>query len=234
MRWPWQKRPALPENRTLSVSDPAIAAWFNAAGYVDLASIAVNEATALGLSAWFRAHMLIAGTLASLPLHSYSGGTDGTARQKVPSIFDAPDGPDDQTVYEWKESLFLHLLMHGRAGALKVRTAAGGLARLPLVHPLSFAIEQPTQAELAGKDPMPKGGVWFRVQLADGKAPRLDADGFWYVPGPSLTGQEGISLLDVARGSLATALAGEKATAKLFSSGAMISGMATPDYEDGS
>jgi HK97 family phage portal protein len=148
----------------------------------------------------------------------------------VPSIFDDPDGPDQQTVYEWKESVFLHLLLHGRAGALKVRNEAGGLVRLPLVHPLAFQVVQPTVDEFqSGK--LPAGGVWFEVSLNDGERVRLDADDFWYVPGPSLGYQVGISLLAYARQSLGTAIAGDKAAAKTFSSGALISGLATPSDE---
>lgn len=231
MRWPWQKAPELPENRTWSIADPAIAGLFIPGGAVSLADIAVGERSALGLSALYRALSLISGTLASLPLNSWRDAGDGK-REKVPSIFDDPDGPDGQTVYEWKESAFLHLLLHGRAGALKVRSEAGAVQRLPLVHPLSFWVEQPTAEELADPERMPAGGVWFVVSLDDGSQVRLDSDDFWYCPGASLDGQEGLSLLTIARRSLATSIAGDQAAAKTFTSGALISGLATPDDEE--
>jgi HK97 family phage portal protein len=228
MRWPWSRAPEPPANTSLSIADPLLVQYFTPGGLVDLAGVVVGETSALGLSALYRALNLIAGTLASLPLNTWTG--QETERRKVPSVFDDPDGPDQQTVYEWKESVFLHLLLHGRAGALKVRNEAGGLVRLPLVHPLAFQVVQPTVDEFqSGK--LPAGGVWFEVSLNDGERVRLDADDFWYVPGPSLGYQVGISLLAYARQSLGTAIAGDKAAAKTFSSGALISGLATPSDE---
>lgn len=230
MRWPWQRPPDAPANTSLSIADPALAALFTPGGLVDLAGVSVGEFSSLGLSAMYRALSLISGTLGSLPLTSYRMGAAGRPEQ-VGSVFDDPDGPDGQTVYEWKETLLLHLLLHGRAGALKVKTDAGGLARLPLVHPFSFQVCQPTPEEFDGERPMPAGGVWFDVMLRDGQSVRLDANDFWYVPAASLFGQVGISLLIYARQSLATAIAGDKAAAKTFASGALISGLASPQDE---
>jgi HK97 family phage portal protein len=226
MRWPWQRAPEPPANRSLSIADPTLAALFTPGGLVDFAGVQVSEASAMGISALYRALALISGTLASLPLNAWTT-SDGQPKQ-VPSIFDDPDGPDDQTVFEWKETAFLHQLLHGKAGALKLRTEAGGLARLPLVHPLSWSVTQPSIAEQQNPKTMPAGGVWFDVRFDDGRVRRFDGDSFWYAPGPSLGGQVGIGLLQYARQSLATAIAGDRAAAKVFSSGALISGLATP------
>lgn len=226
MRWPWSQRQNV-ENVTRSIADPTLAALFTPGGVVDLAGVSVNETTALGLSALYRALSLISGTLASLPFPTYREDVAGQ-REKVGSIFDNPDGDDGQTVFEWKESAFLHLLLHGRAGALKVKTEAGGLARLPLVHPLSFYPEFPTHEEFANPETLPRGGVWFRVTLNNGTQVRLDNNDFWYVPAASLNGVNGISMLTYAREALATTIAGNKAAAKMFSSGALISGFITP------
>lgn len=224
MRWPWHRKP---KNNTYSISDPAIAPWFIPGGAVDLADVVVGEHTALGLSAFYRALSLISGTLASLPFRSYREG-DNQQREKVGSIFDDPDGPDGQTVYEWKESAFLHLLLHGRTGALKVRNQAGGIVRLPLVHPMCFRPVWPTTAEVQdGKVPL--GGLWFDVYLNDGSQVRFDANDFWYVPGLSLDGRTGISLLTYARLSLGTSVSGDRAAATMFNKGALISGLATPE-----
>lgn len=235
MRWPWTRAspatsPAGRPSNLVSVSDPALAGYFTPGGLVDLSGIAVTQSTTLGLSAFYRALMLISGTLAALPMPSWRTGAAGR-REQVTSVFDDPDGPDDQTLYEWKESAFLHLLLHGRAGALKLRNQAGAVVRLPLVHPLSFRVEQPSIAEQRDPSRMPAGGVWFDVMLDNGTQRRFDAEDFWYVPGPSLGGQEGISLLRYARQSLVTSIAADKAAGKVFSSGALISGLATPEDE---
>lgn len=229
MRWPWTRRAEQPSNTSLSIADPALAALFTPGGMIDYAGVTVGETSALGLSAFYRALSLISGTLASLPFRSYREA-DGQ-REKVASILDDPDGPDGQTVYEWKESAFLHLLLHGRAGALKVRNEAGGLVRLPLVHPLGFRAVWPTQDEVR-RGELPLGGLWFDVSLNDGTQVRLDANDFWYVPGLSLDGRTGISLLTYARLSLATSIAGDRAAGSMFANGALISGLATPDDDE--
>jgi HK97 family phage portal protein len=228
VKWPWSRQDA-PSAIARSIADPTLAALFNPSGLVDLAGVSVNEYSALGLSALFRGVSLVSGTLAGLPLRSYR--TDDQGRPEVVgSVFDDPDGPDRQTVFEWKESLFAHLVIHGRAGALKVRNDAGGLVSLPLVHPLSFYPEQPTLAEFqSGK--LPVGGLWFRVSLNDGTQVRLDATDFWYVPALSMSYGQSLGLMQLARTSLSTAIAGDKSAAKMFASGALISGLATPSDE---
>jgi HK97 family phage portal protein len=226
MRWPWSRRAEQPANTSLSIADPALAALFSPGCVVDLAGVEVGEQSALGLSALFRGVSLISGTLASLPLRSLNLDDSG-APQQVPSVFDDPDGPDGQTPYEWKETLFAHLVIHGRAGALRVRNEAGGMARLALVHPLCFYPEQPTQEEYrTGR--LPAGGLWFRVSFADGTQRKLDATDFWYVPALAMTPGFGQGLMQLARRSLSTSIAGDKAAAKMFSSGALISGLVSP------
>lgn len=216
-----------PTNHDIDVTSPFFAQFLTPGRQFDLGA-AVTEQSALGLSAFYRALSLISGTLASLSMPTYRDGKSG--REKVGSIFDDPDGPDGQTVYEWKETAFLHLLLHGRAGALKVKSNAGGLLRLPLVHPMAFTTTGPT-AEDHRTGNLPKGGVWFQITLDTGKVVRYDSDDFWYVPGLSLDGQQGLSLLNYARLSLATSLAGDEAAGNMFANGCMISGLATPDDE---
>lgn len=206
----------------LQLTDPALAEFFTPGGYVDLAGVAVGEGSILGLSAIFRAVSLISGTLASLPLRTLRDKGNGET-ERVASIFDDPDGPDGQTQFEWEETLFAHLVIHGKAGALKIRNEAGGLLRLPLVHPASFTEEAPRD------DESPRGGVWFRVGLEGGQSVRLDADDFWYIPALSLDGKSGLGLLQAARLALSTSMAADRAAGKMFSSGALISGLASPE-----
>lgn len=227
VRMPWQK---VKNSTTLSIADPLLAGWFSPGG-INLSGVTVGERDALGLSSLYRAVNLIAGTLASLPFRSYTDGTDG--RKVVPSVFDDPDGPYGQTPYEWKETLFLHLLLHGRTGALKVKNEAGSVVRLALVHPYGFKVCQPTPEDYKSSN-LPVGGVWFDVNMADGSRVRYDAEDFWYVPGLSLGGQEGLGLLTLARQSLGTTVAADRAAAKVFNSGALISGIVSPaDEVDG-
>jgi HK97 family phage portal protein len=228
MRWPWSK--VEQPKGLISIADPTLAALFTPGGWTDIEGVSVGEFSSLGLSAIYRAVNLIAGTLASLPFKSYREDAGGI-RQTVASIFDDPD-PGGQTQFEWLETCFAHLVLHGKAGALKVRTEAGGLAALPLVHPSSFQVLLPTPEEYQTGQ-LPAGGVWFVVSLADGEQVKLDADGFWYVPGLAMNAKVGAGLLTYARMSLATSIAGDKAAGNMFANGALLAGMATPadDYD---
>ncbi len=232
MKWPWTRRSE--PTGLLSIADPAVVGLFTPGGLADLSQMVVGESTALSLAALYRALSLVSGTLASLPLNTWRDpGPDesnpaAVQRERVPSIFDDPDGPDGQTTFEWKETLFLHLMLHGRAGTLKVRNAGGGLSRLPLVHPLSFAVIEPSIDEQADPTKMPAGGLWFDVHLKDGRQVRYDAEDFWYVPAASVIPQYGMSLLTNGRRSLATSIQAEKSAGKTFSNGALFSGLATP------
>lgn len=230
MRWSIRKRrEELPSASTRSIADPTLAVLF---GGNPLGSVAVSEYTTLGSSAFYRAIMLISGTLATLPLRSLRTDNKGET-EKVKSIFDDPDGPDGQTPFEWKQSAFIHLLLHGGAFAYKMRTTAGALARLPLLHPLSVCIEEPTIAQYQNPETLPPGNKWYKVTLNDGSVKTLTSNEIWEVPGPSLDGLRGLGLIQLARQSIATTLSGDKAAGKLFSNGALISGLATPedDYD---
>lgn len=226
MAWSLGKRRTAekPSAVTRSVADPALAVLF---GGNPLSGVSVSEYTTLGSSAFYRAIMLISGTLATLPLRSYRTDDKGQP-EKVKSIFDDPDGPDGQTSFEWKQTAFIHRLLHGSAFAYKVRTEAGALARLPLLHPLSCSVELPTTEDYASRN-IPPGGKWFLVTWNDGTQQRLTSKEIWEVPGPSLDGVTGLGLIQIARQSIATTLSGDKAAYKLFDKGALISGLATPD-----
>jgi HK97 family phage portal protein len=191
---------------------------------VDPTEVAVDEASSLGLSAMYRAVSLISGTLAASPLNTWRRTDDG--REQVASVFDKPDGDDGQTPFEWKEHLLVHLLLHGKGYALRAKNDAGGLAKLPLLHPLTVTQQKPT-AKQVRDGVVPKGGTWFWVTLDDGRRVRLDSDDVWYVPGPA-----GGGLIERARRSLGAAIASDRAAERMFTHGAMISGIATPEDED--
>jgi HK97 family phage portal protein len=187
----------------------------------------VGEGSALALSPVWRAVHLIASTLASLPLRTLREPSPGE-RERVNSIFDNPGGENGQTAFAWKETLFANLLLHGNCYALKVRNAAGGIVALPVIHPHCVTTRLPTREEINSRN-MPVGGQWYRVRLMDGTQKEYDATDIFHVPGLSLDGMNGISVLSYARNSLGTTISADRAAAKKFDNGAMISGMITPE-----
>lgn len=222
MRWPWSR--PVEERSTYSASDPLLAQFFNV-GPVNLTGVPVNETTALGLSAVWRATSLVSQTIASLPLRSLRENTDGT-RQRVSSFLDDPGTAEGMTQFEWVETVVAYLLLHGAAPLAHVYNGGGGLAGLLPIHPLCVS----PQWEL-DTDGRRTGRKVFDVTLDDGTRRTLTQDEMTYIPGLSLDGLRGASVIAYARNSLGTAIAGDRAAARQFGNGAMISGLVTPEED---
>jgi HK97 family phage portal protein len=215
MAWHWPRR----QQRNISVSDPVLAEYFTV-GSPNYAGVQVGESSALGLSAVWRACSLISGTLASLPLRTLRD-VDGT-RTRVSSFLDEPGGPDGPTSFEWTETLLLHLLLHGNAYLAHVFNGAGALTALVAIHPLAVSVE------LAPSAP---GGKLFTVTLVDGTRKEFDATTMTQIASMSVDGVKGLSVIAAARNSIGTAIAGDRAAAKMFASGALHSGIVTAEED---
>ena len=206
-----------------SISDPKLIEFFNL-GALNFSGVSVGEYSALGLSAVHRAVSLISSTVASLPLRTLRE-VDG-ARTRVSSFLDDPGGVDGATKFEWTETVLLHLLLHGNAYLLNVRNGAGTMAALEPVHPLCVNPEW----ELDAKGNR-TGRKVFTVTLEDGRRLDLNQDQLTHIPGLSLDGLKGVSPIWIARNSLGTAIAGDRAAAKMFATGALHSGIVTPEED---
>ena len=212
-----------PRNETYSVSDPALARLFQV-GPPNYAGVEVNETSAMSLSAVYRAVALISGTIATLPMRTIRDTADGR-RTRLSSFLDDPGGPDGMAAFSWKETVVVHLLLHGNAFLRHIYGGAGQLVALEPVHPLLVAVELPGPDDVV----RPKGGKWFRLTLDGGTTLRLDARDMTHVMGLSLDGYTGLSVVAMARNGFGTALAGDRAGAKMFNSGALISGLVTSE-----
>jgi hypothetical protein len=200
----------------MSIADPAVAFLF---GYGDPSMPRVSEHTALTLSAVYRAVSLIAGSIASLPLRTLQETSDGQ-RERVSSFLDRdPTGKGLLTPYEWKELTLVHLVLHGDAFLQHVYNGGGAISGLWPVHPLAVEVELDEGAP---------GGKLFTVRLDDGTKKTFDGSTMTHIPGLSLDGVRGVSPISLARQSLGTAIAGDKAAGKMFQNGSMIQGLVTP------
>lgn len=222
LRWPW-KRKRQGRSATYSIADPQLAALFGY-GVPNYSGVEINETTALTLSAVFRAVALISGTVASLPMPTYRqrAGTRG----QVPSFLDDPGGPLAATPFEWKETVLLHLTLHGNAYLRIHRDGLGSIIALEPIHPLCVSVRwrRPHETDVIGTKV-------FTATLIDGASEELDATGMIHIPYMSIDGLRGVSPIAMARNSLGTAVAGDRAAAKMFSDGVLLSGVMTP--EDG-
>ena len=219
IRWPWRRREPARAQNLISISDPGILRLFGVPE--SYAGVTVTEAVALSLSAVYRAVSLIAGTMGTLPMPTLRETAEGQ-RQRMTSFLDNPGGQYGPTSYEWKETVLLHLLLHGNAFLRHVYGGAGQLLALDPVHPMCVSVD---------RAPERPGGKLFRATLEDGTVVEYDALTMTHIPALCTDGLRGLSPITVARNSLGTAVAGERASARLFSDGALISGMVTPDED---
>jgi HK97 family phage portal protein len=208
------------EQRDLSISDPR--AFELLSGYPALGGPAVSETTAMNLSAVFRAVSLVAGALGSLPLRTLEQDPETGTQVRSASVLDDP-GLGQWTPMEWKEQVGVYLLLHGAAPLLKVRGGGGQLIGYRPLHPRVVQVDE---------DQDRPGGRKFTLTMADGTKRELDATDITYIPGLSLDGVRGISVITAARLGFGTALAGDKASYRTFTNGGMVAGMVTPDGED--
>lgn len=221
----WRRFVAGVRNAAYSVTDPALAAIFDI-GMRNYSGVDVNEATALSLSAVYRAVALVAGTIGTLPLRTLRQDPDSGMLTRQPSFLDTtPGGPDGPTPMNWKETCVAHMLLHGDAFLRHIYGGAGQLIGLEPIHPACVQVEFPKP----GDDLWPYGGKWYRVSLLDGRQLVLDKRDMTQVMGLSLDGVRGISVIAAARNGLGTALAGDRSAARMFSQGALISGMVTSE-----
>lgn len=222
MAW-WRKKASEPE-ALISISDPALAAFFGVGG--NYAGVNVSEMSALGVSSVWRACSLISGTIASLPLKTYRDTAEGE-RQRVNSFLDNPAGPVGMTPYEWKQTIVLHLLLHGRALLLHLRNQGGALIGLQPIHPHAASTDPPSYDSEGRLKPKT-----FTVSLEGGRTRTLtEGVDVTEVLGMSLDGWYGLSVISVARNSLGTTIAGDRSAARMFSSGALMAGLVTPEED---
>lgn len=209
------------EKRTvLSISDPALASYFGVA-IPPHSGVIVGEYSALGLSAVWRAVSLISQSIAQLPLRTLRD-VEGV-RTRVNSFLDQPGGSDGPTPFEWIETTLLHLLLHGNAFLIHIFNGGGGLAALFAAHPSCVSVEAVPDAP---------GGKVFTVTMADGTRRTFDSSTLTHIPALSMDGLRGLSPISVAREAFGTAIAGDRAAARMFGNGALISGLVTPDQDD--
>lgn len=196
---------------SFSIGDPALAEYFGLGNGSD-AGMSVTETTALGLSAVYRSVALISGTIAQLPLKTYTEGKDG--RKQVKSWLDNPGG-DPLTPFELKELVTAHLLLHGNAYLLHQLNGGGAILSVFPVHPSLVQVE------------LTEAGRMFRVQQPDGSERMLGPGEMTQIMGLSLDGVRGMSVLSYERNVIGTALAGDQAAGRIFRNGMLLGGVLT-------
>ena len=204
------------ESPQVPISSDRIVELFG--GEKSAAGVTVTEKKALGIPAVWRAVNLIAGTSASLPFNPYRA--DGDARTQVTTgqaaaLMASPH--PDLTKFELMELLFGHTLLWGDAYCWRDRDHLGRQIALLPVHPSKIKAGRTSR------------GKKVYAMSANGKTVALTDYEILHIPGFGYDGVGGISPIRAARQGIGLALAAEEFGARLFSNGALSTGILTSD-----
>lgn len=198
--------------QVINLSDPALAQLLGISGP---SGITVTEHTALGVTAFYRAISIVAGTIAGLPLKTYTDSDNN--KRRVKSFLDNPANPYPLTPFAWKELVMVHLLMQGEVFLLHIYNGAGALIGLWPVH------RSAVDVEWVGADKR------FTIQLDNGEKAIYTTRDMTHVMGLTTDGLRGIPPLAVFRNTIKLGIAGDTVAMKSFTNGMLISGLVTPD-----
>jgi len=186
----------------------------------------VTEKTSLGMPAVWRAVNLIAGTVASLPLHAYrsaDGGREMVTSGRAASLLETPH--PDMTRFELWETVLAHMLLWGNAYLWIGRNQLGQIVELWPIHPSRVK---------AGRT----SSMGRKLYKIDNGEQEHDDRTILHLPAFGYDGVCGVSPIRVAREGIGLALAAEEYGAKLFGSGSLATGILqteqrlTPDQAD--
>ncbi|MCI0352270.1 MAG: phage portal protein [Acidobacteriales bacterium] len=197
--------------------DPLLAEWFGGASQSD-AGVTVNESTALNFSAVYRAVHLIAGTVASFPLHTYSYTNRDTGERRYdPShpldklLNDVPNPEMDAATF--RETLTGHVLTWGMGYAEKVFNGAGELVELWPIAP-----DRVTPRRIEGQ-------LAYEIRDGNGGPKYYPPEAIFAVSGFGYDGVVGYSPIRMAQQAIGLGLAAEEFGARFFGKGTHLGGI---------
>lgn len=200
------------ENPAVSLTSSTLLDWMR--GPAAASGKVVTEKNALAYSAVWRCTALISGVSASLPLHTYQGGT----HERTASLLLGDPHPELTPLELWRLT-FVHRALWGDAFLQKVRDGGGRVRELWPITPDRVYLdrERPTDANPSGKV--------FDVVDDWGVQHHLTSREVLHMPGLGYDGLRGLSVIGAARQAIGLGLAAEEYGAKLFASGNMMSGI---------
>jgi len=204
------------ESPQVSISSAEVGLLFG--GETVSAGVQVTEEKALGLPAVFRAVNVVAGTIASLPIHAFRDSTTG-ARTPVASSHPAAKllatPHPDMTQFELWETVLTHMILWGNAYMWLRRDRHGKVVELWPIHPSRMRAGRTSDLK--------------KVYKLDGGDVELDDTRILHLPAFGYDGVCGVSPVRLAREGLGLAIAAEQYGAKLFGSGSLATGVLQTD-----
>ncbi|TQL21962.1 phage portal protein [Streptomyces sp. SLBN-134] len=183
-------------------------------GTASESGVQVTETSGLRMPAVWRAVAVIANVAAALPLHTYTSGTRDRATVAL-----LEDPHPELTKFELWRLVYVHRLLWGNAYLQKVRNGGGKIVQLWPIRPDRVKVER--------EPPTPEnpGGKVFWIQDDHGVRQRRTSREILHLPALGYDGVTGCSPVRAAAEGIGLGLAAEKAAAKLYGSGNMISGV---------
>ncbi len=185
---------------------------------------AVNERTAMQMTAVYSCVRILAEAIAGLPLHVYRTRPDGGKEKAVAHplyrlLHDEPN--PEMTSFVFRETLMTHLLLWGNAYAQVIRNGRGEVIGLYPLMPNRMSV---------GRDSA--GRLYYEYQRTSEEPPRaeyervvLPPSEVLHIPGLGFDGLVGYSPIAMAKNAIGMAQACEDYGASFFANGAAPGGV---------
>ena len=178
-----------------------------------LSGQAVNERTAMTVTAVYACVRILAEAIAGLPLHVYRYKPDG-GKERVMAhplfrlLHDAPN--PEMTSFVFRETLMAHLLLWGNAYAQIIRDGRGQVLALYPLLPSRVHVERDRNT----------GHIVYTYVKEEGPPVPLRGEDVLHIPGLGFDGLIGYSPVAMVKNAVGLALATEEYGAAFFSNGA--------------
>lgn len=186
---------------------------------------AVNERTAMQMTAVYACVRVLSEAVAGLPLHVYRYREDGSKEKalKHPLYRILHDEPNpEMSSFNFRETLMGHLLLYGNAYAQVIRNGRGEVVGLYPLMPAKMTVDRDSGGNLyylysRGSDDAPEAGESGQVYLPP--------DQVLHIPGLGYDGIVGYSPIAMAKNAVGLGIATEEYGAKFFANDASPSGI---------
>ena len=184
---------------------------------------AVNERSAMQITAVYSCVRILSEAIASLPLHLYKYTDTGTAKATDHLLyFLLHDEPNpEMTSFVFRETLMTHLLLWGNAYAQIIRNGKGEVLAL-----------YPLMPDRMNVDRDESGNIVYEYMVSQEDAPinsgstvKLSPHEVLHIPGLGFDGTIGYSPIAMAKNAIGLAIATEEYGSKFFANGATPSGI---------
>ena len=185
---------------------------------------AVNERSAMQMTAVYACVRILSEAIAGLPLHMYHSNDDGGKEKALDHslyhlLHDEPN--PEMTSFVFRETLMTHLLLWGNAYAQIIRNGKGEIIALYPLMPNRMRVDRDDHGQL-----------YYEYQVSQDDAPtnngstvKLTPDEVMHSPGLGFDGLVGYSPIAMAKNAIGLAIAAEEYGSKFYANGAAPSGV---------